>query len=189
MANWATRLAKLAQALATAGTVPETSISTSETDTDLRLAPDGTGGVEWGTGGAGGAPDCKTSVITADVTMGTANTWTDSGLTLSLETGTWLVQAKLMIRTTQTGLTGIGARVCNSDASTVYDNSFTNLLSNNGQENMLNLLARITLGATTTVKVQGIDVVRTAVICADSADAAVTDNVISQMTALAVTSA
>lgn len=54
MALWGSRLAKLAQFLATAGTVPETAISTSEVDTTLRLAPDGTGGVEWGTGGAGG---------------------------------------------------------------------------------------------------------------------------------------
>ena len=31
-----------------------TDIPTAETDTDLRLAPDGAGGVEWGAGGAGG---------------------------------------------------------------------------------------------------------------------------------------
>lgn len=54
MALFGKRLAKLAQFLATGGTVPETAISTSETDTTLRLAPDGSGGVEWGTGGGGG---------------------------------------------------------------------------------------------------------------------------------------
>lgn len=31
-------------------------LKTSETDTDLRLAPDGVGGVEWGSGGGGGGP-------------------------------------------------------------------------------------------------------------------------------------
>lgn len=51
MALWNNRLAKLAQLLVTAGTVPETAISTAETDTGLRLRPNGTGGVEWGPGG------------------------------------------------------------------------------------------------------------------------------------------
>lgn len=32
-------------------------IQTDETDTTLRLAPDGVGGVEWGTGGGGGGSD------------------------------------------------------------------------------------------------------------------------------------
>ncbi len=34
---------------------------TTETDTTLRLAPDGTGGVEWGTGSGGGPADIDTA--------------------------------------------------------------------------------------------------------------------------------
>ncbi len=34
---------------------------TTETDTTLRLAPDGSGGVEWGTGGGGGPADIDTA--------------------------------------------------------------------------------------------------------------------------------
>lgn len=167
-------------------------LTTAETDDALVLAPDGAGGVEFRaeTGGGGSTPpDCLESVITTDVTMGTANTWTDSGLSLSLAAGTWLVEATLMIRTTQTGVEFVGIRLTNSDASTIYMNNGMNLLSNNGQENTLHCRKRITVGSTTTVKVQGIGEARTGVICADSADATQQDNTISNMTALKVTSA
>lgn len=45
------------------------SLPTAETDTDLRLAPDGAGGVEWGTGGAGGS---ALEVLGAGVSIDTA---------------------------------------------------------------------------------------------------------------------
>lgn len=54
MADWGVRLSKLAQFLATGGTVPETAISTAEMDTALVLHPDGGGGVEWDTDATGG---------------------------------------------------------------------------------------------------------------------------------------
>lgn len=37
-------------------------VQTSETDTSLRLAPDGAGGVEWGAGGSGGTVDVTSSL-------------------------------------------------------------------------------------------------------------------------------
>lgn len=139
--------------------------------------------------GSATPPDCLESAMTSDVTMGTPNTWTDSGLSLSLAAGTWLVEVCLLIRTTQTGATQVAARICNNDASTVYGVTPQSMPSNNGQETFLRVHRRITLGGTTTVKVQGIDIVRTAVIVADPADAAVADNITSYMTALNVTAA
>lgn len=54
-------------------------LSTEETDTSLRLAPDGSGGVEWAAGGGGGgAPD------TADYLVGTAQ----GGLSAEIVVGT-----------------------------------------------------------------------------------------------------
>lgn len=169
-------------------------IAATAADTVARLAAGANGtvltaasgqstGLQW----AAAAPTCKTSVITTDVTLGTPNTWTDSGLSLSLEAGTWLVMANIMIRTTQAGTDLIAIRL--TDGSTIYANNGLSLLSNNGQENNLSVTARITLGSTTTVKTQGIAVVRTAVIEADGNDASLTDNVVSHMTALWVTSA
>lgn len=132
-------------------------------------------------------PDCLQSTMTTDVTMGTPNTWTDSGISLSLGAGDWLITGKLLIRVTQTGTDQVAARVCNSDASTVYDAAPMSVPSNNGQEILVPINVRITLGSTTTVKVQGIAIVRTAVIVADPADAAVADNITSRMQATKVT--
>lgn len=146
--------------------------------------------VIWGVGdqtASGGSADCKESAMTTNVSMGTANTWTDSGMSISLAAGTWLVEAVLIVRVTQTGATLVGARL--TDGTTVYANTGINVPSNNGQEWAVVVRRRITLASTTTVKVQGIDIARTAVLVADSADASQAADKSSYMTALAVTSA
>lgn len=141
-------------------------------------------------GGGGSAPDCKESAMTTDVTMGTPNTWTDSGMSISLAAGTWLVEANLVIRITQTGTDFAAIRLIESGgSSTVYSNVGMNLLSNNGQEIPFATRRRITLGGTTTVKVQGIAQNRTAVLVADTASGVTAANISSYMSALAVTSA
>lgn len=145
--------------------------------------------VSGGAGGAGTPPDCKESAITTDVTQGTPNTWTDSGLSISLAAGTWLVEASFLWRVTQTGTEFIGARLIESGgSSTVYGVSGFNAPSNNGQEIPMIVRRRITLGSTTTVKAQGLGQFRTGVLVADSAGN-VAANLCSYMTALAVTAA
>lgn len=143
-------------------------------------------------GGAGGAapPDCAHFPMVTNVTMGAANTWTDSGMSLALTTGTWLVEATLMLRVTQTGLEFIAARLIESGgSSTIYATVGMNLLSNNGQEIPLVVRRRLTFGSTTTVKVQGMGLSRTGVLVADaSAVPPLTNDLISYMTALKVTS-
>ncbi len=76
-----------------AGTTSVAALTTAETDTDLRLAPDGLGGVAWSTGGAGspltvkeedGAPSVA-NVTEIKVTNGTL---TDNGAgSVSITTG------------------------------------------------------------------------------------------------------
>lgn len=143
-----------------------------------------------GGGGAATPPDCKEFPMVTDVTMGTPNTWTDSGMSLSLAAGTWLVEASLVIRITQTGTDFAAIRLIESGgSSTVYANIGQNLVSNNGQEIPFIVRRRITLGSTTTVKVQGIAQNRTAVLVADTASGVTAANISSYMTALAVTAA
>lgn len=142
------------------------------------------------TGVSGAPPDCKESAMTANVTMGTPNTWTDSGMSISLPAGTWLVRADLTIRITQTGTDYAAIRIMESGgSSTVYANVGMNLVSNNGQEIPFTCARRITLGSTTTVKVQGIAQNRTAVLVADTASGVTAADILSYMTALSVTSA
>lgn len=146
--------------------------------------------VSGGAGGAATPPDCKEFPMVTDVTMGTPNIWTDSGMSLSLAAGTWLVEASLVIRITQTGTDFAAIRLIESGgSSTVYANVGQNLVSNNGQEIPFIVRRRITLGSTTTVKVQGIAQNRTAVLVADTASGVTAANISSYMTALAVTAA
>lgn len=69
---------------------PITAISTTETDTSKRLAPDGAGGVAWGTGGAGGGALADlTDVDLGGLTDGDLLAWDDgSGLWLPVAPGT-----------------------------------------------------------------------------------------------------
>lgn len=146
--------------------------------------------IEWATPSASTPPDCKESAMTTNVTMGTPNTWTDSGMSISLATGTWLVRAELTIRITQSGTDYAAIRLIESGgSSTVYANVGMNLLSNTGQEIPFTCSRRITLGSTTTVKVQGLAQNRTAVLVADTASGVTAADILSYMTALSVTSA
>ena len=61
------------------GLLPTTKLSTTETDVSLRLAPDGTGGVEWGSAGGSGALHTKTVISPAQLTANTDN-WNPTGL-------------------------------------------------------------------------------------------------------------
>ena len=80
------------------------------------------------------------------------------------------MRAELTIRITQTGTDYAAIRLIESGgSSTVYANVGMNLVSNNGQEIPFTCSRRITLGSTTTVKVQGIAQNRTAVLVADTA--------------------
>jgi hypothetical protein len=140
--------------------------------------------------GGGAAPDCYESVLTTDVVMTNAATWYDSGLSLSLAAGTWLVSGQVMVRVGNSGATFVGARVCDSSAATVYWNGGENRTANGGQECMIDFTKRITLGGTTTVKVQCIDSIRAlSEIKADPVEGSIADNIVSVMTALSVTSA
>lgn len=117
MALWADRLAKLAQALAVAGTVPDTSISTAETDTSLRLAPDGAGAVEFV---AGGAAVPEPWMLVPD-----SGTERNSALNLGANNRIILVPATLNVATT---LTGVRIVVVNSSGTisvALYDSAAT----------------------------------------------------------------
>jgi hypothetical protein len=84
--------------------------------------------------------------------MAVSGTWYD-GPSVSLPAGTWLVQAHITFLRTATTITNYFGRI--SDGSTHYASSQAYQASVANHSDSMSLTAIVTIGATTTIKVQG----------------------------------
>ncbi len=132
-----------------------TDIPTAETDTTLRLAPDGAGGVEWAAS-AGASLTSVNAVLSGDVTMTTANTFYDGPNTGSLAAGTWLINYKMHFLTPTTNSQEMMTKLW--DGSTVYDEAQQdNSATTTGAGYVMQVVgfALVTLGSPATLKISG----------------------------------
>jgi hypothetical protein len=142
--------------------------------------------------GAGSAtpPDGYSSVITSAVTMTNATTWYDSGASLSLPAGTYMLFGECVIRVTASGATFLMVRIVDSSAATSYAGAAMNVLSNATQEITIPIMGRVTLGSTTTVKMQAQDFIRAGSVIVDTpAGSAFATDLFTKILAIKVTSA
>lgn len=122
----------------------------SDTAIDINIVPKGTGVLKY-KGNPLWPLNSKSAQLSADVTMSTAGTWYD-GPTLSLEVGTWLVCTTLTISSGNIAAGRVTARI--SDGSTHYASTETEVPGAANDPVSLSVVARITLGSTTTIKAQ-----------------------------------
>ncbi|WP_291405388.1 hypothetical protein [Acidaminobacter sp.] len=112
-------------------------------------------GVKGDTGpqGPSGAINYATGVLSADVSMSSANNWYDS-VSLSLGAGTWLITGQLTALRSTTTARHHGARI--TDGTTHYSSGEVYQASVSNATVCIPVTAVITLTSTTTIKLQGI---------------------------------
>lgn len=107
----------------------------------------------WAAAAGGGSITTQTSVLGADSGSISSSTWTDSGLSVSLVAGTWLVLAQVTLLMSIGGQGDWSVRLTDGGAATFYSSADTTGLaaSKTGE---LTAMALVVLGSTTTVKTQ-----------------------------------
>lgn len=120
-----------------------------------------TDGVKWATPSTGGFPTYVQALQSSQVAMSADNTWTDlTGASVSLVAGTWLVMGKVHALYAGTAIASVGMRV--TDGTNHYASGELSMNAGNPGMNgnhwggITTPWAVVTLGSTTTVKLQGI---------------------------------